>query len=483
MLFNQASAEGYTSRIGGEDRFDVAANVAKSGWSSANTVIIANYKAYADALAAAPLAYKYDAPILLTQPNVLTSTTKNEIVRLNAKSVIVVGGSGSVSDQVVSQLKSLGVSVERISGNNRFEVANNIAMKIGKSSKVVLAYGLNFPDALAIAPYAARNGFPILLTNNDAIPQSTKNLVHNWNVSQTIIVGGEGSVSKNVFNSVPNPHRIGGKNRFEVAANIASKYFSTQSESIVATGMTFADALTGSVLAAKTNKPILLTSSTSIPNETKNAIMNNGFESFTILGGIGSVSTGVANDLKVLGGGLVIVIDPGHGGSDPGASGYGEVEKELVLDISKRLEKRLVNSNYGVLMTRTDDTYPTLDERVKLANESGANAFVSIHVNAFTSSSAHGTETFWNATNASSDSKLLAEEIQKQLVAALGTYNRGVNGKQGFKVIKDTEIPSVLVEVAFVSNPNEAQLLSDPAFRQKAADAIYNGIINYFNKQ
>ncbi|MBM4760896.1 cell wall-binding repeat-containing protein [Bacillus sp. B15-48] len=479
---NQSSADGYTSRLAGKDRFDVAVNVAKSGWSSADTVVIANYLAYADALAAAPLAYKHNAPILLTLPNDLSAATKNEIARLKAKSVIIVGGNGSVSEKVEKQLKDMGISsVERISGKDRFEVANNIATKMGRSSKVILTYGLNFPDALAIAPYAARNGFPILLTNTNTIPQSTKSLIQGWNVSQTIIVGGEGSVSRNVFNSVPKPYRIGGLDRFEVASNIANQFFSTQSEAFVATGMTFADALTGSVLAAKKNQPILLTSSSSIPNGTKNAILNNGYKGITILGGMGSVSNNIANQLKVLADGIVIMIDPGHGGSDPGASGHGLIEKELVLDISKRLALRLENSNYRVLMTRTGDTYPSLDDRIKMANESGANVFVSIHVNAFTSPSAHGTETYWNSTNSSTESKLLAEEIQKELVAALGTYNRGVKSG-GFKVIRDTKIPSVLVEVAFISNPNDAKLLSEPAFRQKAADAIFKGITNYFNK-
>lgn len=133
-------------------------------------------------------------------------------------------------------------------------------------------------------------------------------------------------------------------------------------------------------------------------------------------------------------------------------------------------------------MTRTGDTYPTLNERVAKANSSGADIFVSMHVNSYSTSSPHGTETWWNSTYESADSQLLAEEIQKELIATLGTYNRGV--KHGdFRVIKDTKIPSVLVEVAFVSNKDDADLLANSTFRQKAADAVYRGIINYFNKQ
>lgn len=487
MAVLPASAEGYTTRLGGQDRFEVAVNVSKQGWPSANTVIIANYDAYADALAAAPLAYKYNAPILLTQPGVLTAATKTEIARLGATSVIAVGGTGSISDNVLNDIQNMGIKVERIAGANRFEVANNIALHIGQSSKVVLAYGLNFPDALAIAPYAARNGYPILLTNTNTLPDSTRNIINQWGVSETIIVGGEGSVSSTVYNSVPNPNRIDGRNRFEVAANIANKYFSTRSQSSIATGMTFADALTGAVFAAKRNEPILLTTSTSIPNETRNAIINNGYQSFFVYGGPASVSDGIFNSLAVSVVGKTIMIDAGHGGSDPGASGSTSngtkiVEKDLVLDMSKRIQSRLTSTMSKVLMTRTGDTYPTLNERVAQANSSGADIFVSMHVNSYSTSSPHGTETWWNSTYESADSKLLAEEIQKELIATLGTYDRGV--KHGdFRVIKDTKIPSVLVEIAFVSNKGDADLLADPAFRQKAADAVYRGIISYFNKQ
>jgi N-acetylmuramoyl-L-alanine amidase len=487
MAVFPASAEGYTTRIGGQDRFEVAVNVSKKGWPSANTVILANYDAYADALAAAPLAYKYNAPILLTQPGVLTAATKAEIDRLNATSVIAVGGPASISENVLSEIRKMGIKADRISGSDRFEVANNIALRIGKSSKVVLAYGLNFPDALAIAPYAARNGYPILLTNTNTLPSATKAIINQWGVSQTIIVGGEGSISKAVYDSVPNPYRIDGRNRFEVAANIANKYFGTRAQASIATGMSFADALTGSALAAKRNEPILLTTSTSIPNETRSAIINNGYQSFFIFGGPASVSEGIYNSLAVSVVGKTIMIDAGHGGSDPGAIGTTSggtklVEKELVLDMSKRIQSRLTSSMSKVLMTRTGDTYPTLNERVTKANNSGADIFVSMHVNSYSTSSPHGTETWWNSTYESADSKLLAEEIQKELVATLGTYDRGV--KHGdFRVIKDTKIPSVLVEIAFVSNKGDADLLADPTFRQKAADAVYRGIISYFNKQ
>ncbi|MBT2757234.1 N-acetylmuramoyl-L-alanine amidase [Mesobacillus foraminis] len=470
-----------TTRLGGQDRFDVAVNVSKSGWSSSTTVVLANWDAYGDTLAAAPLAYKYNAPILLTKADTLNPRTKLEIQRLKAKSVIIVGGPISVSENIVNQLKNMGITVSRISGNNRVEVANNIAKKMGRRSKVVIADGFNFPDALSIAPYAARNGYPILLTNNKhLLESSTKSLINSWSVSQTIISGGPLSVSNTVYNSVPNPRRFGGNSRYEVSANIAKAYYSSASTAFVTKGSIFADALTGSVLAAKKNAPMLLIESNSLPASIKNSIINIGFDSFMILGGPISVTDSIKNKLDNEIVGATIMLDPGHGGTDPGASGNGLVEKEIVMDIAKRVNSKLNSSLAKVVMTRSTDKYISLDQRVKEAEKADADTFVSIHVNSFASSAANGTETWYSARYASSESKELAEEIQKELVKALGTNDRGVK-EGGFYVIKNTTMPSVLVEIAFISNSSDASKLASNTYRQKTADAIYKGIMNFYN--
>jgi N-acetylmuramoyl-L-alanine amidase len=288
-------------RLGGNDRFDVAINVSKEGWSTASTVVLANWEAFGDALAATPLAYKYNAPMLLTKPASLTPRTKEEIKRLNAKNVIIVGGPISVSENIVSELKNMGISVERITGNSRMEVANNIAEELGTSSKVVIADGFNFPDALSIAPYAARNGYPILLTNNKhLLESSTQNLIKSRNVQETIISGGPLSVSDKVYNSVPGPRRFGGNSRYEVSANIANAYFSNSTNAFLTRGSIFADALTGSVLAAKKNAPILLIVPEKLTWPVEDSIEANGFDQFTILGGPISVSEKIALSLPNL---------------------------------------------------------------------------------------------------------------------------------------------------------------------------------------
>lgn len=297
LLKDNIFGEELPERIDGKDRFEVSVKLSQK-WSGSQTVILANYKAYADALSAGPLAYKEDAPILLTQKDKLTSITKEEIKRLKPGKVIIVGGPGSVSINIENELKLTGVKIiERMSGRDRFQVAENIALKLNSWNKAVIAYGLNFPDALAISPYAARNQYPILLTKTNSLPESTHNLIKNKKVKETMIVGGEGSVSKSVEAVLPNPFRIGGKDRFEVAANIANEFFPLTEKVYLATGMSFADALTGSVLAAKQNAPIMLTAASFVPKETLGFFEEHLVKEYTILGGEGSVSSTLVSDI------------------------------------------------------------------------------------------------------------------------------------------------------------------------------------------
>lgn len=176
-----------------------------------------------------------------------------------------------------------------------------------------------------------------------------------------------------------------------------------------------------------------------------------------------------------------IAIDAGHGGSDPGSSGNKLVEKEITLAVAKKVEQSLKKKDIDVFMTRTNDTYVGLDERVNRASNAKVDALVSIHTNSFTSGSANGTETYYSTAalnTRADDSKQLATFIQNRLYKALGTTNRGVK-TANFRVIK-TPFPSALVELAFISNKNDAAKLGSAAYQQKAADAIAAGIVDYY---
>lgn len=287
-------------RFSGKNRFEVAVNVAKKGWKdSSDTVIISNFNAFADALSASPLAFKEDAPILLTQKDRLSAEIKEEIKRLHPSKAIIVGGTGSVSEQVAEEIRGMGIpTIDRIGGKNRFEVASNIAERLGATETAVIADGMNFPDALAIAPYAARNGYPILLANKNNLPQPSSEALEAQGINNTIVVGGEASVGRDVFNQLPSPRRIAGKDRYEVSANVIRDLNLNPESAFIATGLSFADALTGSVLAAKENAPLLLTSPTKLPASTKSIILEKNIGKYNILGGNASVGEQVYQELR-----------------------------------------------------------------------------------------------------------------------------------------------------------------------------------------
>ncbi|WP_181519550.1 cell wall-binding repeat-containing protein [Anoxybacillus ayderensis] len=480
-------AQTISERIDGKDRFEVAVNISKKGWTGgSDVVILANYNAFADALSASTLAYKHNAPILLTHSDRLTDSTREEIRRLMPREVIVIGGYATISSDVINQLKQIGVStVRRIDGKDRYEVAYNIANELPASQTVIIAYGLAFADALTIAPYAAQNAYPILLSNKDSISSGVLRYISENNVNQIIIVGGEGSISKAIENQLKESRsvtRISGTDRYEVSVNIAKQLMGANRKFFVASGLTFADALTGSILAAKENAPILLTRPNVLPSSIQSFINQNSVSQFVILGGNASVQPSIFDKMFGPLAGIKIVVDPGHGKRDTGAIGNGLLEKEVVLDIGNRLKTKLNRAGAIVIMTREDDSYPTLSERVETAHKNGADAFVSIHLNANEKSSPNGTETYWNSRYASEESKRLAEEIQKRLVKSLGTKDRGI--KQGnFYVIKYTKIPSVLVEVAFISNSEDAKKMATSTYREKAAQAIFEGILQFYKSE
>ncbi|MCL5986741.1 MAG: N-acetylmuramoyl-L-alanine amidase [Actinobacteria bacterium] len=177
---------------------------------------------------------------------------------------------------------------------------------------------------------------------------------------------------------------------------------------------------------------------------------------------------------------IIITVDPGHGGGDPGATGpSGLTEKEVNLDIALQLKGLLEANGYAVVMTRADDSNPSLESRVAVANSSGATLFVSVHNNAFTNPEANGTET-WYTPSQSALSGALAKSVLGGVVDAIGLRRRGV--KEGnLYVTKNTIMPSVLVESAFITNPNEENLLKDAGFRGLIAAGIFNGIINFLS--
>lgn len=284
------TSETTTLRIDGLNRYETAAKISEETFNAAETVVIAKGTDFPDALSGAPLAYQLNAPILLTKTDTLPEETAREINRLNATKAIILGGENAISPSTESEIKSLGLKIERISGENRYDTSAKIAKRMGGDpSYAVVAYGLNFPDALAIAPYAAKMGYPILLVDSDKVPAATSKALAT--IKDTIVVGGDHVITSKVYTTLPSPERISGENRFGTAAAVRAKYYSDSKTAYLANGFGFADALTGSVLAGKQHAPLLLVKTTSIPDETRDAIKS--VTDFRILGGEAAISKSV----------------------------------------------------------------------------------------------------------------------------------------------------------------------------------------------
>lgn len=174
----------------------------------------------------------------------------------------------------------------------------------------------------------------------------------------------------------------------------------------------------------------------------------------------------------------VIVIDPGHGGSDPGAlSSTQDYEKEFTLDISKRLQTLLTENGAFVIMCREGDQNPSLEERTVLANMNKTDAFISVHINSFFNPFISGTETYYYKAK----DELLSSLIHNELVKTLGAPNKGVK-KARLYVLRNSTMPATLVEPLFITNDHDFKLLKQPEMRQKMAEAITKGVLRYFKR-
>lgn len=254
-------------RLYGSDRTATAVSVSQEGWPyGSDTVVLARDDDFPDALAGTPLAYGMNAPILLTNSKQLSSKTSDEINRLAPQTIIILGADGAVSSDIETGLKAK-YNVVRLGGKDRYETAADIThymktQNLIKSDRVVIAYGENFPDALAISSLAAHEHIPILLTPTDYLPSSTSQEIQETNPTQSIVVGGLCVVSKTVENALPNPIRYAGSDRYATAIAIAKGMGADSGLVYLTTGNNFPDALAGSVLAAQTNSPIVLVDST-----------------------------------------------------------------------------------------------------------------------------------------------------------------------------------------------------------------------------
>jgi N-acetylmuramoyl-L-alanine amidase len=182
--------------------------------------------------------------------------------------------------------------------------------------------------------------------------------------------------------------------------------------------------------------------------------------------------------------GQVVFLDPGHGGTDDGAvypySESSEVkEKDLNLAIAIRLAELLQQSGMQVVMTRQDDSTVQLDERVEMVNGSQAALLVSIHQDSHPDASNNGTNTIYYSSDKMSENEVASEKaaqvIQANLMKHLDTQDRGTSQAK-FRMLSDTQVPSIITNIGYLSNESDRELLLNPDFQQKAALALHDGI-------
>lgn len=272
--------------------------ISDHGFDTADTVVIANSHEFADALTGVPLANELNAPLLLTRAHSLNTDVKNEIERLNPSEVIILGGENAVSAKVEQELATAVSSVTRIGGETRFETAELIADKVVSLSnhkEAILVNSHNFPDALSVAPFA--NGRPIYLSRGNHLKDSTKQAIESF--EKTYIIGGEVAVSSAVEQNLNNVHRLDGATRYETNLAVL-KYFKPASDTIyVATGQSFADALTGSALAGIDNGGVMLVRNR-LTDMQEGYLSNNHFSHAVIFGGYNAVPYSLEQELASL---------------------------------------------------------------------------------------------------------------------------------------------------------------------------------------
>lgn len=289
--------EAKESFLVGEDRYDTAIKVSKSGWSSSDNVVLINGNSIADALSSTPFAGCKDAPILLTQSNKLNLSTMSEIERLGAKNIYIVGGESSIDSNLEKSLRLKGYNIIRISGNNRYETSLKIAEEINKISNISKISVVNgekgLADAVSIGSVGAQKCIPIVLTDKMGNTQGIDKIIKDCKVSKLYIVGGKSVLSDSLHSKVENSQRISGRDRNETNIKVMEEFYGEKLNNlyVAKNGMdrqdNLIDALSVGVLAGKNQSPVMLVGN-QITDGQKKLIGSKKIESICKIGGKGN---------------------------------------------------------------------------------------------------------------------------------------------------------------------------------------------------
>lgn len=267
-FITQASPLVYsTERIAGQDRVETALKISQKGWDSAQTVILCESSDYPDSIASTPFAVSLNAPILLTAGKSIDPRVVQELKRLKPQNIILLGGIACLQPSIEKELDNLSLQWERIGGIDRYETSVLLAKRL-TSDSLILANGDNFPDALSAATFAGIKQIPIVLTST-TLPDSVIQYYQEAGPKHLIVIGGEAVIPSNDLakNKFTVETRLGGQDRYETNAKVFTYMKDTyeSNDLFLASGITFPDAVAGTIIASKVKSPLLLTEKEDIP--------------------------------------------------------------------------------------------------------------------------------------------------------------------------------------------------------------------------
>lgn len=285
--------------LAGADRYQTAIKVSQKGWTTSNNVVLVNSDSIVDALASTPFAKSVDAPILLSEKGILNPETKKEIQRLKANKVYLIGGTNSLSQNTESALKNMGINVERVWGNDRYETSIKLAKKqnsISSVSNIVVVNGVKgLPDAISVGAAAAQNNMPIILANEKSELSGAEEFIKSINVNKSYVVGGTSTLSTSLESKLVNPKRLAGLNRNDTNSKIINEFYpgtsALENLFVVKDGMKaqkdLIDGLAVGPLGARTKSPVMLVGS-SLDASQKQVVQNKNFNNIIRVGGNGN---------------------------------------------------------------------------------------------------------------------------------------------------------------------------------------------------
>ncbi|MDI4568518.1 SpoIID/LytB domain-containing protein [Bacillus altitudinis] len=281
-----------TKRYDGKNRYEVANSIASAGWKNPSTVVIVSRDAFDHAISVSPLAYKLGAPILYTNIEKLTKTTENQLKKMNPDNILIVGNTKSISTAAEKSIKKYG-KVRRISGKDKFEISQKIAKEMGNYKQAIVVGGNSFMNGIAIASYASRKGYPILLTKKDSIPSYKM-------PSKVIIIGSTKSTGQKVENQIKKTSqvtRISGANRYELSVNIIKKLNINADKVYFAKASSYIYAMPLSQLAAKSNSTVVYVKPDSVTASLKALLKEKGTYAYHLAGSTSAITDSLKNSL------------------------------------------------------------------------------------------------------------------------------------------------------------------------------------------